>query len=485
MLDQPAGTQRRCRPVVHDLLADLETPLSAYCKLALHEPVSFLFESVTGGENLARYSILGVRPRAILRSKGQEVRYTADGQTTVARLKNGEDPLHWLERNGLSITSQDAEGLPRLAGGWVGMIGYDYVRFVERLPDANPDPLDLDDIAMMLMESMVIFDHAKARIRILALADDTDEGKKRANAEIARIESIIRSPLPELPDSPGVDPPAMESNLSQAEYEAIVARCVEYMNAGDGVQVVPSLRLSGEFQSHPLTLYRALRSLNPSPFMFLVRFGDFDVVGASPELLVSLSGRNARVRPIAGTRPRGATETEDQQLSAELLSNEKERAEHVMLVDLGRNDLGRVCEFGSVGVPELMVIERYSHVLHIVSEVTGTLRAELNGYDMVRATFPAGTLSGAPKVRAMEIIDEVEPSRRGLYGGAVGYFSATGDVDLAIAIRTVLIKDGVAHVQVGAGVVADSEPTLEYEECFRKAGAPLRALELAHRGLES
>ena len=274
----------------------------------------------------------------------------------------------------------------------------------------------------------------------------------------------------------------MAANLSRAEFEAIAARCVDYMNAGDGVQVVPSLRLSGPFASDPITLYRSLRSLNPSPFMFLLRLGDADVVGASPELLVNLTGRRARVRPIAGTRPRGTTEAEDRRLSEELLADEKERAEHVMLVDLGRNDLGRVCAYGTVRVPEIMVIERYSHVLHIVSEVIGELREGLSGYDLVRATFPAGTLSGAPKVRAMEIIDEVEPTRRGLYGGAVGYFSATGDVDLAIAIRTVVIKDGRAHVQAGAGVVADSIPAKEYEECWNKARAPLEALRRAHEG---
>jgi len=476
------GPTTRYRPIVRETLADLETPLSAYCKLALAEPVSFLFESVTGGETLARYSLIGIRPRATVRSKGTTLTWQSGGQRETITLAEGEDPLHWLESRALHVDRSDAEDLPRFVGGWVGAIAYDYVRFVERLPDENQDELRFDDVAMMLFDLVVVFDHAKNRIKIVALTDDSPGDESRALAAIERVAERLDGPLPKMPAPPWTPAPKMAANLSREEFEAIAARCVDYMNAGDGVQVVPSLRLSGPFASDPITLYRSLRSLNPSPFMFLLRLGDADVVGASPELLVNLTGRRARVRPIAGTRPRGTTEAEDRRLSEELLADEKERAEHVMLVDLGRNDLGRVCAYGTVRVPEIMVIERYSHVLHIVSEVIGELREGLSGFDLVRATFPAGTLSGAPKVRAMEIIDEVEPTRRGLYGGAVGYFSATGDVDLAIAIRTVVIKDGRAHVQAGAGVVADSIPAKEYEECWNKARAPLEALRRAHEG---
>jgi anthranilate synthase component 1 len=344
---------------------------------------------------------------------------------------------------------------------------------------------------MMLTDTVVVFDHAKNVIRVIALADEKTYDEK-AN-QIDKIIEKLRAPLPPLPDPDSLvndkshpapaDPQPAQSNQTKEEFEAKVSRMKEYIAAGDGIQMVPSQRFETDVTAHPITIYRALRSLNPSPYMFLMRFGDFDIVGASPELLVSLHGKKARVRPIAGTRWRGKTTEEDNQLEKELLADEKERAEHIMLVDLGRNDLGRVCEFGSVKVEELMSIERYSHVMHIVSDVTGTIQPDKDAFDLIRASFPAGTVSGAPKVRAMQIIDELEPTRRGLYAGSVGFFSASGDFDGCIAIRSITLKDGKAYVQAGGGVVHDSVPEKEYEESCNKAKAALRAIEIAQSGL--
>ncbi len=453
----------RRMPVYADLLADLETPLTAYWKLAHDEPLSFLLESVTGGEQVARYSILGVRPRAVLRSR------------------DAGDPLELLETE-LNQEVVPVEGLPRFFGGAVGMLSYDFVRFIETLPDQNPDPLALDDMAMFLTDAVVVFDHAKHIIRIIVLAEGTENGYSDAAREIERITARLREPLPDLPTGTFPVHPTT-SDTTQAEFESKVVWAKEYIAAGDGIQVVLSQRFSKPSDAHPVTIYRALRSLNPSPYMFLIRFGDFDLVGASPELLVSHHGGRATVRPIAGTRPRGQDDLSDAALAEELLADEKERAEHLMLIDLGRNDLGRVCATGTVTVGHLMQIERYSHVMHIVSEVTGTLDPTRTVFDLVRATFPAGTLSGAPKVRAMQIIEELETSRRGAYGGAVGTLTPLGDVDLAIAIRTIVLKDGMAHVQAGAGVVFDSNPTSEWQETWNKANAALRALDLAQLGL--
>ncbi len=363
------------------------------------------------------------------------------------------------------------------------MISYDYVRNIEKLSDSNEDELNIDDVAMLICDSVVVFDHAKNIIKIIVVADGSKESYADALTEINWIQSRLAAPLPSLPHN-AADPQKVDCNVTQAEFEATVNRIVDYIKAGDGIQMVPSIRFSQNIDAHPLTIYRALRSLNPSPFMYLLRFDDLDIVGASPELLTGLNQRQATVRPIAGTRPRGANIAHDQQLGHELLADEKERAEHIMLVDLGRNDLGRVCEFGSVEVENLMQIERYSHVMHIVSDVHGKLNSDLDAIDLVRATFPAGTLSGAPKVRAMQIIDEVEKTRRGVYGGAVGFFSAQGDMELAIAIRTIVIKNGKAYVQAGAGIVFDSDPTKEYEECCNKAKAALQALKIAQAGLK-
>jgi len=477
-------------PIVHDLLGDIETPLSAYWKLAHDEPESFLLESVTGGEQVGRYSVLGVRPRVLVRTRGRHVsirRSEAPPEEQV--LPDGKDPLHILEGL-MGDPPREVEGMPKFIGGAVGFLAYDLVRFFERLPDNTESDVPVDDLAMMLTGAVVVFDHAKNAIRVIALAEGTSDGYERARAEIDRIVARLRGPLPSLPSESFESSPVV-ANVTQDRYEAMVRAAIDAIAAGDGIQVVLSQRFATPIPAHPLTVYRALRSENPSPYMYLLRLDDLDVIGASPELLVGLEGRRARVRPIAGTRPRGWDANEDRRLETELLADEKERAEHVMLVDLGRNDLGRVCDYGSVRLNELMVVERYSHVMHIVSDVDGRLRDGLTAFDLVRASFPAGTVSGfpagtvsgAPKVRAMEIIDELEPTRRGLYAGAVGYFGANGDADLAIAIRTVVLKNGVGYVQAGAGVVYDSDPTKEYEECRNKARAVLRAIERAHRGL--
>lgn len=473
----------RQMPVYRDVLADMETPLSAYWKLSHDETYSFLLESVTGGEQLARYSILGVRPRSVLRSKGRTLRRIAPKSETRSEIPEGQDPLHALKAE-LERDTVSVPGLPKFCGGAVGMLGYDLVRFFEKIPDESDDDLKVDDMAMMLCDTVVVFDHAKNIIRIIVLAPGTAEGYDQASAEIERVLSRLRRPLPPLP-SQKLTPQEVKSNMTREHYEAAVERIREYIAEGDGIQMVVSQRFASPCRAHPLTVYRALRSLNPSPYMYMLRFGDFDVVGASPELLVSLQSGTARVRPIAGTRWRGASEAEDEALATELLADEKERAEHIMLVDLGRNDLGRVCEYGSVKVNELMVVERYSHVMHIVSDVTGKLREDLDAYDLIRASFPAGTVSGAPKVRAMQIIEELEPTRRGCYAGSIGYISAYGDLDMAIAIRTIYLREGMAYVQAGAGIVYDSVPSREHDECGNKARAALRALEIAHHGLEA
>ena len=470
------------RPVYYDLLADFETPLSAYWKLAHKEVHSFLLESVTGGEQLARYSILGVRPSKVLRTKGSHATISVGGKAEKRELQKGEDPLHLLKEL-VGPPSPAVRGLPKFVGGAVGMMGYDIVRFFERLPDCTKDDLNVDDLAMMITNTVVVFDHAKNSIRIIVNGVSNEQEYSEAETEIKRVLALLKAPLPALPKG-SFKPNLVKSNVTKEQFMASVEKTKQYIAQGDGIQMVIAQRFETEVDAHPLTVYRALRSLNPSPYMFLLRFGDFDVVGASPEILVSLEGNEARVRPIAGTRWRGGSHEEDEALERELLADEKERAEHIMLVDLGRNDLGRVCKYGSVKVNELMTIERYSHVMHIVSDVTGDLASGQDAYSLVRATFPAGTVSGAPKVRAMEIIDELETTRRGLYAGAVGYFSSHGDMDTCIAIRTILMKNGKAYVQAGGGIVFDSIPENEFNETCNKAKACLKAIEMAQAGLE-
>ena len=482
--DQFLAQTNGVRPmaVYRDVLADIETPLSAYWKLAHDQTYSFLLESVTGGEQLGRYSILGIRPKLVLRSKNGEVRRIRTQGVEMELLAPGQDPLDLLKEAMLSDVPVHVSGLPSFAGGAVGLLSYDIVRYFENLPDTTVDDLNVDDMAMMLADTVVVFDHAKNIIRVTVMTDGSSNSYDEAVTEINWVLDRLASPLPPLPTGKFPVHP-VESNVTKKDFEQMVSKMIEYITAGDGIQMVPSQRFSTRSDAHPLTVYRALRSINPSPYMFLLRFGDFDLVGASPELLVSVHGRKSRVRPIAGTRWRGKTDAEDIELGNELIADEKERAEHIMLVDLGRNDLGRVCDYGSVVVNDLMVIERYSHVMHIVSDVTGELAADKDAFDLFRACHPAGTVSGAPKVRAMQIIDELEPTRRGSYAGSVGFFSHSGDLDSCIAIRTIYIKDGVAHVQAGGGVVYDSVPEKEYEESCNKAKAALRALELAQLGL--
>jgi anthranilate synthase component I len=472
-------------PLRHSFIADCETPVSAFLKLRALAPSqpAFLLESAEQGQRVGRWSFIGFRPRAVLRwSLGDGGDPYALAAEHVARFRQA--PLH-------AGASGVEAGAGPFTGGAVGFFGYDLVRSVEPLAAPGPDPLGLPDMALMLTDALVVFDHLKHTVTILVNAEvgpDLElEGEYAAAAEtIAEIRHALAGPVPpagpalsgERPGSPR-ERPRFESNMPREQFEGMVERIVRYIHAGDAFQVVPSQRWSAAVPVEGFSIYRGLRTVNPSPYMYYLDFGDFQVAGASPEPLLTVSGRHVSTRPIAGTRPRGATPEEDRRIAAELLEDEKERSEHIMLVDLGRNDLGRVCEYGSIAVDELMGIEAYSHVLHIVSSVSGTLRPGVGAMDALRSVLPAGTLSGAPKVRAMQIIDELEPIKRGGYGGAIGYLSFSGDLDTAIHIRTVVVKDGVAHVQAGGGTVADAKPAYEYEESLAKSKAAVRAIELA------
>ena len=502
-------------PLCHSYIADCDTPVSAFLKLRGIEPAqpSFLLESAEQGQRMGRYSFIGLRPRSVLRwSLADSGDPYALAAAEVARYRQAP-------RSGGADGGAEAGEHP-FTGGAVGYFGYDLVRTVEPLGEPvggrGSDPLGLPDMALMLSDLLVTFDHLKHTVTILVNADlDVEPNIERAYAAaaetIADVRSRLAGPVPreehgvsaadagDVTESAGArgrpdhadhedgagraarerEMPSFQSNMERAEFEAMVARIVEYIQAGDAFQVVPSQRWSASVPVQPFSIYRGLRAVNPSPYMYFLDFGDFQVVGASPEPLLTVSGREVSTRPIAGTRPRGASPEEDRWIAAELLADEKERAEHVMLVDLGRNDLGRVCEYGSVVVDEMMEIELYSHVMHIVSSVSGTLREEVGAMDALRSVLPAGTLSGAPKVRAMQIIDELEPVKRGGYGGAIGYLSYAGDLDTAIHIRTVVVKDGVAHVQAGGGTVADAKPEYEYEESVAKSRAVMQAIELA------
>ncbi len=507
-------------PLQETFIADCETPVSAFLKLrelAPGEP-SFLLESAEQGQRMGRYSFIGFRPRSVLRwSLGDAGDPYALAAAAVADCRQAPLP-------------DGTAGFP-FTGGAVGFFGYDLVRTVEPLGEPkvgrDGDPLGLPDMALMLTDALVVFDHLEHTITILANADldaypDEQRARAQAAATIAEVRACLAGPVPkrpvggQVPKRPVAGPvtktpvskrggvtdtsdsaidaagdagsaalpaarpaPSFQSNMSRERFEAMVARIVEYVHAGDAFQVVPSQRWSAEVPVEAFSIYRGLRTVNPSPYMYFLDFGDFQVAGASPEPLLTVTARHVSTRPIAGTRPRGATPEEDRRIAGELLEDEKERAEHVMLVDLGRNDLGRVCEYGSVSVDELMEVETYSHVMHIVSSVSGTLREDVGAMDALRSVLPPGTLSGAPKVRAMQIIDELEPIKRGGYGGAIGYLSYGGDLDTAIHIRTVVVKDGCAHVQAGGGTVADAKPEYEYEESVNKSKAVLRAVELA------
>jgi anthranilate synthase component 1 len=460
-------------PVRQTFVEDCETPVSAFLKLRGAGP-AFLLESAEQGQRVGRWSFIGYKPRRVLRW----------------RLEDGGDPYAVAAEAVARQRQAHIDGLPPFAGGAVGLFGFDCVRAVEELGPPNPDPVGLPDLALMLTDVLVAFDHLKHTVTVLANAYVEEEASveaayAKALGAIAEVRGRLAGPLPRPaapgPGDAGREAPSFAPNMEREAFEAMVARVVEYIHAGDAYQVVPSQRWSAQVPVEPFSIYRGLRAVNPSPYMYFLDFEDFQLVGASPEPLVTVTGRRVTTRPIAGTRPRGATAEEDARLAAELLADEKERAEHVMLVDLGRNDLGRVCEYGSVAVEELMVTETYSHVIHIVSSVAGTLRPDVGAMEALRAVLPAGTLSGAPKVRAMQIIDELEPVKRGAYGGAVGWLSYAGELDTCICIRTVVMRDGIAHVQAGGGTVADAKPAYEYEESRAKARGVVRAIELATR----
>ncbi len=475
-------------PVWKEVLLDTETPVSAFRKLG-NSQYAFLLESVEGGENVGRHSFLGSEPFAVFTSKGDTATVMRDGRKHTRRLEEGEDPLHALEALLSEYTFVPVEGLPKFCGGAVGFIGYDAVRFFEKLPEQTTDDLDLPDCVLVLTDTCVIFDHAYHRGKVVSNAIVNDDPEAAYDEAVRKIDAIcarLAAAAPAVPaPAPRPKDTSLKTNLTREEYERIVGAAKEYISAGDVIQVVLSQRLTREVAANPFDIYRALRSVNPSPYMYYLTYGDLRIVGSSPERLVSVEGTEVVTRPIAGSRPRGETPEEDEALAQELLADEKERAEHIMLLDLGRNDIGRVCRYGTVRVDEQMVIEKYSHVQHIVSNVRGELREDRDQFDVLRASFPAGTLSGAPKVRAMEIIEELEPTRRGPYGGVIGYFSFSGNMDTAITIRTIVCANGTAHIQVGAGIVADSVPSREHDECVKlKGGALLRAIEMAEAGLE-
>ncbi len=466
-------------PVTREILADLETPVTTYLKLA-RGPYSYLFESVEGGEKWGRYSMIGLPGRTVLRIYGHQVRIERDGQ--VLESFHCDDPLAFVEDFQARYRSVETPDLPRFSGGLVGYFGYDTVRYVEpRLRDsAPPDELEVPDILLIVSDEVVVFDNLAGKIVLIVHGDGDDpDGYGKAQRRLDEIESRLHSPVPELPpiDLAGdaVPEDAFVSSMGREGYESAVARIKAYTQAGDVMQVVPSQRLTLPFPAEPFNLYRALRNLNPSPYLFFLDLEDFQIAGSSPEILARMEEGTVTVRPIAGTRRRGRSEEEDRAMEREMLADPKELAEHLMLIDLGRNDVGRVSETGSVRVTEKMVVERFSHVMHITSNVTGRVRSGMTAVDVLRATLPAGTLSGAPKIRAMEIIDELEPVKRGIYGGAVGYLGWNGNMDTAIAIRTAVIKDGKLHVQAGGGIVADSVPALEWKETMNKARALFRA----------
>jgi anthranilate synthase component 1 len=471
-------------PVVLETFADLDTPLSVYLKLA-NRPYTYLLESVVGGERFGRYSFIGLPAETRIEVRGDRC-VEFRGAHKVSE-QQAADPLAYVSDYLARFKVVQDAGLPRFCGGLVGYFGYDTVRYIERRLAATrkEDELDTPDILLLVSEEIAIVDNLSGKLTLVVYAEPGRPGAfQAAQARLKQLLAKLRAPVAIPPDTRGPSQPAV-SGFGQAAYHKAVERAKHYIFEGDIMQVVPSQRLSKPFRASPLALYRALRTINPSPYMYYFDFGGFHVVGASPEILARLEGDAVTVRPIAGTRRRGATPAEDAALEQELLADEKERAEHLMLVDLGRNDAGRVARTGSVRVTEQMVVERYSHVMHIVSNVEGRLKPGLNAIDVLRATFPAGTVSGAPKVRAMEIIDELEPVKRGIYAGAVGYLGFHGNMDVAIALRTAVVKNNTLYVQAGGGVVADSQPEAEWQETQNKAKALLRAAEMAESGLDT
>jgi len=477
------GRQGNLVPVYETFTADLLTPVGAHLRLARDAKYSFLLESVEGGENIARYTFAGANPQEVFRARGRKCTLESDGR----RKEFEANPVEELRRLTARYHPVRVPGLPPLIGGAIGYFAYDMVRLIERIPATGHDDLGLDDCVMMFYLGLVAFDHVRHRVWVIRNVFTEGEGSLRdkydaAVREIRRTRRALERPLPPQRRARRAGPLRVQSNFTKARYLAAVRKAKAYIRAGDIFQVVPSQRFSAATRADPFEIYRALRVVNPSPYLYFLRLDDVSVVGSSPEMLVKVQGRDVFYRPIAGTEPRGRTETEDRALESKLLADPKERAEHIMLVDLGRNDLGRVCEYGSVQVERLMFVERYSHVMHLVSSLRGRLREGLDCFDALMACFPAGTLSGAPKIRAMEIIDELEPTRRGLYAGGVMYLDFSGNLDSCIALRTLVAKDGRAYIQAGGGIVADSVPEREYQETVNKAQALVKALEIAHRG---
>ncbi len=471
-------------PLVTETFADLDTPLSLYLKLA-NQPYSYLLESVQGGERFGRYSMIGLPAKTRLVARGHQVEVIEDGQ--VVESAGDVNPLDFVKSYQARFKVPPYDGLPRFTGGLAGYFGYETVRYIERRLAATqkPDALGVPDVLLMVSEELAVVDNLSGKLYFIVYADPAVAGAyDKARARLQALIRLLRTPV-SVPEARPMQKTAAASEFGEANFKAAVEKAKQYIFDGDIMQVVLSQRMAQPFAAPPLSLYRALRSLNPSPYMFYYDMGDHHVVGASPEILVRLEGDTVTARPIAGTRPRGATREQDLALAEELLADPKERAEHVQLMDLGRNDVGRVAQIGSVKVTDSMVIERYSHVMHIVSNVEGKLKPGMDAIDVLKATFPAGTVSGAPKVRAMEIIDELEPSKRGIYAGAVGYLGFNGDMDVAIAIRTGVIKQGMLYSQAGAGIVADSVPDSEWMETQNKARAVLRAAEMVLAGLDS
>jgi anthranilate synthase component I len=481
-----------CVPVYRQLTGDGLTPVSAFRRIERSAP-SFLFESVIGGEKVGRFSFLGTEPFLKFEARGPDVAISQTDRPGEVRRFTSPDPFLDLQHLVERYRAHDPVGLPRFAGGAVGYAAYDAVRYTENLPDAPRDDRGLPDLSFAFYDHMVIFDHIRKTILVVAQAHVGPNIDPRAAYDSAcgRVEELVRrlaTPGPELgvrdidTDSPVTIKP--RSNFTRVEYEAVVRHCQEYIKAGDIFQVVPSQRFEVETQAEPFDIYRVLRVVNPSPFLFYLPYGDFALIGSSPEILVRVENRTVTIRPLAGTRRRGRDEAEDRALAEELLADPKERAEHIMLVDLGRNDVGRVADYGSVQLSDTMKVERYSHVMHITSNVTGRLQAGKTAFDALRAGLPAGTVSGAPKVRAMQIIDEVEPQKRGPYAGAVGYIDFSGNMDTCIALRTLVIQGKTAYIQAGGGVVYDSVPGDEYEETINKARGLLKAIEIAESQLQ-
>ena len=463
--------------------ADLLTPVGAYLRIARDAKYSFLLESVEGGENIARYTFAGANPGEVFRARGR----VCTLETFNKSVQFDENPIELLRRLVARYHPVRVPGLPPLLAGAIGYFAYDMVRLVERIPATGRDDLGLDDCIMMFYLGLIAFDHVQHRVWIIRNVFTDGDGDLRSKydaavREIRRTRRMLEKPLPPERHARAARRLRIHSNMTKPQYLAAVRKAKSYIRAGDILQVVPSQRFWARTKVDPLEIYRALRVVNPSPYLYFLKLGDVSVVGSSPEMLVKVQGRNAFYRPIAGTLPRGCTEIEDRDLEAKLLADPKERAEHIMLVDLGRNDLGRVCEYGSVKVERLMFVEHYSHVMHLVSSLRGRLRDDVDCFDALMACFPAGTLSGAPKVRAMEIIDELEPTRRGIYAGAILYLDFSGNLDSCIALRTLVATGGRVYIQAGGGIVADSVPECEYQESVNKARALVTALEIVHCG---